>query len=61
MRKITNELIGEFKIHLIEEEKSKATVEKYLHDVIALFIWIDERKIDKGLILTQNGTYTVQG
>ena len=33
MRSITNERMENFKSHLINEEKSEATVSKYLHDV----------------------------
>lgn len=35
MRKITNELMGKFKKHLICEEKSVLTIEKYLRDINA--------------------------
>ena len=33
MKTITNEMITDFKEHLQNEEKSSATVEKYIHDV----------------------------
>lgn len=38
MRELTEELILEFKSYLIEEEKSKATLEKYIRDIGALFL-----------------------
>ena len=37
MRELTEELILEFKNYLIEEEKSKATLEKYIRDIGTLF------------------------
>lgn len=35
MFKMTNKQISEFKTYLINEEKSKATIEKYIRDVFA--------------------------
>lgn len=51
MRKITSELIKEFKEYLICEEKSKATIEKYVRDISAFYIWVDGRTIEKALVL----------
>ena len=33
MRVIMEEMIGNFKNYLYEEEKSKATISKYIHDL----------------------------
>ena len=51
MRIITEKLIQNFKNHLIEEEKSKATIEKYIRDIIALHNWSKECCIEKAVIL----------
>lgn len=48
---ITRELIENFKHYLIEEEKSSATLEKYMRDVTAFFVWLDESKLDKIAVL----------
>ena len=48
---ITIELIEKFKHYLIEEEKSSATLEKYMRDVTAFFVWLDESKLDKIAVL----------
>ena len=40
MRELTNELILKFKNYLIEEEKSKATLEKYIRDICAFLTWL---------------------
>jgi hypothetical protein len=37
MRELTGELISNFKGYLIEEEKSKATLEKYIRNIGTLF------------------------
>lgn len=51
MKKITNELIQKFKTYLMEEEKSAATLEKYIRDIIAFVTWLCEREIDKQTVL----------
>ena len=47
MRKITNELILNFKTHLIEQEKSANTIEKYIRDVTLFMMWLNGREITK--------------
>ncbi len=49
--KITNEMIEKYKRFLIEEEKSAATLEKYVRDVITFVHWVKERNIDKAIVL----------
>ena len=51
MRKITLSHIEEFKNYLIEEEKSKATIEKYERDLKAFYIWIGEQELNKACVL----------
>ena len=52
MKKITNELIKNFRRYLIEEEKATATVEKYIRDVNAFAEWLGENILDKETVLT---------
>ena len=49
--KITEQTLIEFKEHLIKSEKSRATVEKYVHDAAAFRSWLGEREVDKDVIL----------
>lgn len=42
---LTNEMIRKYIISLIEDEKSKATVDKYQRDVLALYEFLPEDKI----------------
>ncbi|MBP3361123.1 MAG: tyrosine-type recombinase/integrase [Clostridia bacterium] len=51
MRKITNELILSFKKYLIEEEKSKNTIEKYIRDIVAFMVWVANRELCKATVL----------
>lgn len=48
---ITKNLINSFKQYLIEEEKSNSTLEKYIRDITAFFIWCDGRELDKMVVL----------
>ena len=45
--RIEESLISDFHAYLIREEKSRGTVEKYLHDVRALAAWLGEREAVK--------------
>ena len=51
MRKITLSHIDQFKNYLIEEEKSKATIEKYERDLKTFYLWIGEQELNKGCVL----------
>ena len=51
MRNITNESIMLFQAHLPDEEKSKATLEKYLRDVRGFFEWLGDSFLDKSRVL----------
>lgn len=48
---ITRELIEKFKHYLIEEEKSSATLEKYMRDVTVFFTWLAGTELDKLTVL----------
>ena len=50
-RKITKELLKDFERNMFEDEKSKATVEKYLRDLNYFVNFVNDRTIDKGLVL----------
>ena len=47
MRKITYEMISNFKEYLIEEEKSENTVEKYIRDISFFMPWLCGREVTK--------------
>ncbi len=51
MKNITQKLIEEFKKFLISEEKSDATVEKYIRDVCAFSEWLCDKGVDKQNVL----------
>ena len=51
MKKITNELIKNFRRYLIEEEKAAATVEKYIRDINVFADWLGEKELDKETVL----------
>ena len=50
-RKITEELLGKFENSMFEDEKSKATVEKYLRDLRNFAVFTKGQSIDKTLVL----------
>ena len=51
MKKITKKLIDEFKLYLIDEEKSGATIEKYVRDITAFAEWTCGQEVSKALVL----------
>lgn len=51
MRKITIETIRSFQKYMIEGEKARATIEKYLHDVCDFQAWLDGRQLCKAAVL----------
>ncbi len=51
MRLITDELMEEFKTYLESEEKSRATVEKYVRDVQAFRVWLSGREAGKVMVI----------
>ena len=51
MKKITMEDIKLYKTYLVDEEKAAVTIEKYLHDVSELKIWLGERELCKSAVL----------
>ena len=51
MRTITNENLSSYRIHLVNEEKSAATLEKYLRDVTEFSVWLSGKAIEKTVVL----------
>lgn len=51
MRTITNELIERYEKYLYEEEKSAATIEKYIRDVTAFAVWLCGREAKKPAVM----------
>ena len=50
-RVLTDEIVERFNIHLLEEERSPVTIEKYNRDIAALRRFADGREIKKPLVL----------
>lgn len=51
MQSIKPNDIESYKEYLIEEERSQATIDKYIHDITAFCQWINGRGIDKKAVL----------
>ena len=51
MKVITREMIKKFEEYLIEEEKSSATLEKYIRDINIFFKWSKGEVIDKKTVV----------
>ena len=51
MKKITQEMVVNFKKFLIDEEKSHATLEKYMRDINAFREWLGTKLIEKVTVL----------
>lgn len=50
--KVFNEqAMEQFKVYLLQEEKSKATVEKYLRDTRAFLVFAEEKEVTKELVM----------
>lgn len=52
MRKITTKIIEAYKDYLVSEEKSEATMDKYLRDVREFAEWLGDREFDKTAVVT---------
>ena len=51
MKKITDEIIKNFRKYLIDEEKSKATTDKYIRDITAFESWLKDGELSKTKVL----------
>ena len=50
-RQLNQDQLRQFETHLLCEERSAATVEKYLHDLRVFFAFMDGNKLDKTAVL----------
>lgn len=44
-------MIDNYKIYLIEEEKSDNTISKYIHDLVDFVKWLDNKNLEKVVVL----------
>ena len=51
MKIITDEIVAKFKKYLTEEEKAKATIEKYVRDIMSFMKWLSGRIVEKSVVL----------
>ena len=51
MKKITDKIIKKFREYLIDEEKSKATIEKYIRDLTVFVSWLGGAELCKTKVL----------
>ena len=51
MKQITKRKVKAFREYLIDEEKSEATVSKYLHDVTVFYDWLNDRALEKNIVV----------
>ncbi|NDO20461.1 tyrosine-type recombinase/integrase [Lachnospiraceae bacterium MD329] len=58
MVKITLDMIYQYKSHLISEEKSKATIEKYIHDLLVFYEWLENGLLTKSKALEYKAVLT---
>ena len=56
MRIIDKGTIEKYKNYLIGEEKSQATVEKYMRDITAFCVWANGRGVEKQMLLEYKET-----
>lgn len=58
MVKITLDMIYQYKNYLISEEKSKATIEKYVHDLLVFCEWLENEPMTKSKALEYKAVLT---
>lgn len=51
MKTVTNELIKKYEEYLLEEEKARVTIEKYIHDVAEFMNWLNGRCAEKNVVM----------
>lgn len=49
--KKTATIIKQYEMHLINEEKSAATIQKYIHDISSFYAWLENQKLTKETVL----------
>ncbi len=50
-RNVTNQMINSFKTYLVENEKSQATIQKYMHDIRCFIEYVGEQILSKTAVL----------
>ena len=60
MRNISTDSLSKFREYLVNEEKSAATVDKYMRDVTAFVVWIKKNEIDKCDVLAYKTALVAQ-
>lgn len=50
-RSIIKNMFQDFKTYLKENERSDATIQKYLHDIRCFYVYVAEKELDKEMIL----------
>ncbi len=60
MRFITSKTLDDYEQCLINEEKSRATVQKYTHDVIEFKMWLNGQEVTKNKALEYKAYITVK-
>ena len=50
-RKLNTKLIQQFEAYLLNEERSAATIEKYLHDIRVFYSFMDGKELNKRAVL----------
>ena len=60
-QRITAEKINQYKVHLVLEERSASTVEKYLRDVRAFAGWLGSGTVDKEAVAAWKNALIAQG
>ena len=58
LKTITPELIRQYSVYLQEQEKSTATIEKYIHDLTALYKYLEGQELTKTALLRWKGHLT---
>ncbi len=58
MRTITKEMLENYKLHLINEEKATATVEKYVREVAEFAEWLGVKELEKSMVLAYKAKFT---
>ena len=51
MKQITMDGVRRYRQHLVDEEKSEVTINKYFHDIVTFFKWQEGRALTKELLL----------
>lgn len=60
-RKITKEILEQYRAHLYKEEKSAATIDKYMCDLKKLQVFAGERELSKFLVIAYKESLRKEG